>query len=68
MKQCEEIDNVDYVSDCSCQQFFKEDAEFMKCIKNSKYSEIEPLTRELFYFLFILPEIKIFSILDSMYL
>ena len=52
MKQCEEIDNVDYVSDCSCQQFFKEDAEFMKCIKNSKYSEIEPLTGELFYFLF----------------
>ena len=50
MKQCEEIDNVDYVSDCSCQQFFKEDAEFMKCIKNSKYSEIEPLTGELFYF------------------
>ena len=58
MKQCEEIDNVDYVSDCSCQQFFKEDAEFMKCIKNSKYSEIEPLTGELFYF--FCPKLKSF--------
>ena len=37
MTQCEVIDNIDYVSDCSCQQWFKEDAEFMKCIRNSKY-------------------------------
>ena len=40
MKQCEEIDNIDYVSDCSCQQWFKEDAEFMKCIRNSKFKKL----------------------------